>query len=220
MRRAHLISSVLATVLAAILVAAAPAARAQEVTKAVVLEPPRHRQGYYIGVGQHLLMSQIWEDGDALGVWSGSALTIRAGQLLTRRFGLGLQIDFGGSQKGTETAGVFGLSLTAQFEVFRHLAVHGGFGLGVINIVDSAEPDADLRGAFGTGYFVGASYDWFPWKRRLTGGLALSPMVQARLIPGVEADGLIFIGGLEVAWWTGLPRNQLDLPPSEAFKKQ
>jgi hypothetical protein len=26
--------------------------------------------------------------------------------------------------------------------------------------------------------------------------------------------------GVQLSYWTGLPRNQLDLPPSEAFQRQ
>jgi hypothetical protein len=195
-------------------------AAAQDSSDPVILEPPRHRQGYYLALGQHALFAQNWDHGESLGVWTGSATTIRLGQLLTRRFGLGLQIDFGAARKGTETAAIVGLSLAGQWELFRHFAVHAGSGLGVVNVTDSREPDADLRGTFGAGYFLGASYDWFPWKRRLTGGFAITPTVQARIIPGSTFDSLVFLTGVQIGWWTGLPRNQLDLPVSEAFKKE
>ena len=67
---------------------------------------------------------------------------------------------------------------------------------------------------------LGLSYDWFPFKRRLTGGFAVTPMVQARLIPGDDVKGMVFLFGVDLTWWTGLPNNQLDLPAAEAFKKQ
>ena len=65
-----------------------------------LLELPRHRQGYYLALGNYALVTQTWEDGDSLGTWVGTGLTIRMGQMMTRRFGLGLQIDFGGSSDG------------------------------------------------------------------------------------------------------------------------
>jgi hypothetical protein len=209
------------TVLAgALLGIAARPARAADGVAPVILEPPRHRQGYYLSFGQQALFTNNWDHGDSLGTWVGTGTTLRMGQLLTRRFGLGLQIDFGGAKNGPESATTFGLSMAAQWELVRHLAVHGGVGLGVVSLSDSRDPDAPLRGAVGAGYFLGASYDWFPWKRRLTGGLAFAPMAQARLIPGETVTSVIFLTGVEITWWTGLPRNQLDLPVSEAYKKE
>lgn len=208
-------------VAAAVVAGGAPRARAADgAPQAVVLELPRHRQGYYLTLGNYYLMTQNWEDGDSLGMWSGTALSFRLGQMLTRRIGLGLQIDFGGASKGPENSSVFGLSLAGQFEIVHNLAVHGGVGLGVVQLTDDRDPDAELRGAVGSGYFLGVSYDWFPFKRRLTGGFALSPMVQARVIPGSEVTSLVFLFGVDLTWWTGLPSNQLDLPPADAFKKQ
>src|SRR5688572_10120173 len=183
----RLVKMLVAVAIAAGVVAgAAPVARADSAPAGVVLELPRHRQGYYLAIGNHLLMTQSWEDGDSLGAWLGTGLTIRLGQMMTRRFGLGLQIDFGGSSDGPNHGSVFGLSMAAQWELLHNFAAHGGVGLGVLQLTDDRDPDAELRGAVGSGYFVGLSYDWFPFKRRLTGGFAVTPMVQARLIPGDE----------------------------------
>ena len=209
-----------ATVVGAVLLGAAPAARAEGAPAAIVLELPRHRQGYYLAIGNYALVTQTWDKGDSLGAWVGTGLSIRMGQMMTKRFGLGLQIDFGGSSNGPEHASVFGLSMAAQWELLHNFAVHGGVGLGVLQLTDDRDPDAELRGAVGSGYFLGLSYDWFPFKRRLTGGFAVTPMVQARLIPGGDIDGMVFLFGVDLTWWTGLPNNQLDLPPAEAFKKQ
>ena len=177
---------VAAAVAAGVLRAAAPAARA-DAPQAIVLELPRHRQGYYLAIGNHALVTQTWDEGRDLGTWVGTGLSIRMGQMMTKRFGLGLQIDFGGSAKGPEKASVTGLSMAAQWELLHNFAVHGGVGLGVIQLTDDRDPDAGLRGAVGTGYFLGLSYDWFPLKRRLTGGFAVTPMAQARLIPAATS---------------------------------
>ena len=216
MRLAKLIIAV--AVIAGVVSAALPA-RA-DAPQAIVLELPRHRQGYYLAIGNYGLVTQTWEDGRNLGAWVGTGLSIRMGQMMTKRFGLGLQIDFGGSADGPEKASVFGLSMAAQWELLHNFAVHGGVGLGVLQLTDDRDPDAELRGAVGTGYFLGLSYDWFPFKRRLTGGFAVTPMVQARLIPGDEVRGMVYLFDVDLTWWTGLPNNQLDLPPAEAFKRQ
>jgi hypothetical protein len=216
----RLVNMIVATAVAvAVLVGAAPSARA-DAPQAIVLELPRHRQGYYLAIGNYALVTQTWEKGNSLGTWVGRGVSIRMGQMMTRRFGLGLQIDFGSSADGPQHASVTGLSMAAQWELLHNFAVHGGVGLGVLQLTDDRDPDAELRGAVGSGYFLGLSYDWFPFKRRLTGGFAVTPMVQARLIPGSDVDGLVFLFGVDLTWWTGLPNNQLDLPPAEAFKKQ
>jgi hypothetical protein len=188
--------------------------------QAVVLEQPRQRQGYYLSLGFAGVTNYNNEDGGSKGVWNGSAWTIRLGQMVTRRFGLGLQIDTGLAKRGTESAQIFALAVEAQVELWRTLALHGGVGLGVVGITDTAVEDAELRGAAGAGFSLGLSYDFFPLSPKLTGGFALTPLVQARFIPGDDVTALVGMVGVQVTYWTGLPRNQLELPPSEAFTKK
>ncbi len=205
---------VAATVLAVSVSAAGPAA-------AEDLEPPRHRQGYWVGLGLYGLANQNREDGEWLGVWPGTGNSLRFGELLTRRFGLGLNIDFGGSIGKDQTASLFGLGLEAQYEVAHNLALRAGFGLMAVGLLEDKKknPDATLRGSYGGAYSLAASYDWFPWKSRLTGGFALTPSVVAKIVPGDSVMAFIGLVGVELTWWTGRPRNQLDLPDAEAYKK-
>ena len=186
--------------------------------RAQVLEPPRGRQGYYLAVGYHLALDKNWEDGRDWGVWTGNDITIRGGQLITRRFGLGLQIHFGGTKGEGQHASTFGLSIEGQWELVRHLALRGGTGLDVVSISTVAGGSGEsLRGTVGAGYFLGLSYDWF-FTHRLTGGWAVTPVMTARLVPGTTTTAFLGTVGVEITYWTGLPRNQLDLPPAEAFK--
>src|SRR4051794_28595828 len=150
----------------------AGAAQAQD------LEPPRARQGYYAAVGVHGFVDQNWEDGKAKGAWVGRETSIRIGQMITRRFGLGLQLDFGAGSKKGEMASLFGLGLAAQLEIASDFALHGGIGLGIASLVDENDKKAERRGTAGSEYFLGASYDWVPNKSRLTGGWAIIPMFQ------------------------------------------
>ena len=52
------------------------------------LEPPRARQGYYMGVGGDFILNNNWEDGEGTGLWKGGGFNLSIGQLITRRFGL------------------------------------------------------------------------------------------------------------------------------------
>lgn len=196
----------------------APPAGAQ--TAAVVLEPPRHRQGYYLAGGLHAAMSGIWEAGRGLGAWPGSGFSLRLGQLLTRRLGLGLHIESIGTSRSPETAGVMGLGIEGQVEVLHNLAVRGTFGMGVVSLANQNQPMAELRGTYGAGWALAVGYDWFPSKRRLTGGFAITPVAGVRLVTGDGASAVVGMLGVELTYWTGLSRNQLDLPPSEAFRKE
>jgi hypothetical protein len=204
---------------AAALSTGARAAATATDTTPVLLEPPRQRQGYYLALGLAGIGNYNREEGVGLGVWPGYSTTIRLGQLVTRRFGLGLLIDSGSASKGTEKATLFTLGIEAQWELVHNLAVHGGVGLGVVGISDSTMPDADLRGAFGAAYSLGLSYEWFPFSPRETGsgGLAFTPFVEVRLIPGTDVISQVTLIGVQATWWTGLPRNQLELPPDKAF---
>jgi hypothetical protein len=47
---------------------------------------------------------------------------------------------------------------------------------------------------------------------------ALTPRLEARLVPGSDTKVLVGVVGFEICWWSGLPRNQLELPASEAYK--
>jgi hypothetical protein len=183
-----------------------------------LLEPPRPRQGYFAALGLATAIDHNWQDGESLGTSRGSLLSLRLGELVTRRFGLGLRIDLGGAKSGPQTAGLYGLGLEAQWELARNLAVRGGVGLGVVSLLDDRDPERKRHGTVGAGYTLGVGYDWFPGARR-SGGFALTPVVEVRLVPGSSATALVGLVGFELGWWTGLPRNQLQLPDSDAYRR-
>jgi hypothetical protein len=197
--------------LAVLILLATGAAHAQDI------EPPRSRQGYYLGFALLGGTSYIREDGDSLGTYGGSGFGLRLGQLVTRRIGLGLRIDVASGKKGNDQASIFDLSAETQLLLAPNLAVHLGMGLGVIELKDQVDPDAELRGGVGAAYTLGLSYAWFPFKGRRSGGFSVTPMLQAHFIPGDGATSFTGLLGVELGWWTGLPRNQLQLPESEAY---
>ena len=186
--------------------------------EAQTLELPRARQNYYIGVGYHLTMNKVWMDNEKYGVWGGSDLSIRLGQMVTRRFGMGLQIHSGGAKGDAQTASTIGLEFEGQWEIIQNLALHGGVGVDTFEVTADDGKDKSLRGTAGAGYFLGAGYSWF-FTHRLTGGWAATPRVEFRFVPGTTTQTFTALLGIELCWWSGLPRNQLELPPSEAFKK-
>jgi hypothetical protein len=185
------------------------------------LEQPRSRQGYYLGLGLGGGADGIWEKGESLGGFAGNAFALHLGQLVSGRWGLGLALGAGGGQnkdKVTATSG--GLAIEASLLVWDTLAVRAQSGFAFLSIADDQNPDDKKRsrGTYGAAYGLGASWDLFPWKR-LSGGLALTPTLQARFLPSGNFKVLTLLVGLDVLWFTGLPRNQLVLPDNEAYKK-
>ncbi len=208
------------TVLAVLLASAPLLAQADD-----VLEPPGLHQGYYASLGIYGLSTVNWEEGDQLnGAWFGAGNALRFGQMVTRKLGLGLAIDWGstaGEANGRkQTSSISALSVEGQWVPIDQLSLLAGTGVGFAqfeyNKILPDEPET-LRGGAGAMFLVGASYDFFPYRKPLSGGLALSPSVRFRYLPSETADMLGVFLGLDITWWTGLPKNQLDLPPDRAF---
>jgi hypothetical protein len=198
------------------LVAAAVLGLAPPVLAQTLLEQPRRRQGYYVSLGLAAAIDHNWQDGESLGTWGGQMLSIRLGEMVTRRFGLGLRLDQGVAASGPQSAALVGLGIEAQWQLAGNLAVHGTAGLGVVRLKDTRDQDGKLHGTVGSGYTLGLSYDWF-LGHRSSGGFAVTPMLAARLVPGSTATALVGVVGVELTYWTGLPREQLQLPPGEAW---
>ena len=209
-----------AALLAAVIGQARPAA-AEDPGLGVTLEPPRRRQGYYLGFGFGTGAAQTWDDGERLDAGPGSKFALRMGQLLTQRFGLGLAIETGGAsiKKDKTTVGFFGMAVEGQAVLATNLALHGTVGFGVIEIKSDEGPDKKLRGSYGTQYGLGLSYDWFPRVNDSSGGLAITPTFDVRFLPESSATSVAGFLGVELGWWTGLPKNQLELPDNEAYRK-
>ena len=205
-------SFVCLALVAGTLAATARPARAQ------TLEMPRHRQGYYISLGFASGAGHFWENGDSVGTYVGGNYNIRLGQLLTRRLGLGLQIDLGAGKKDQESAALSGLGLEGHVALVANLALHAGVGLGVVQLVDERVENEELRGSYASMYMLGLSYAFFPFTDAgKSGGFSVTPVLQVRGLPDDAASAIAAVLGVEIGWWSGLPKNQLDLPESEAY---
>ncbi|HVR62133.1 MAG TPA: hypothetical protein VMU50_09550, partial [Polyangia bacterium] len=160
------------------------------------------------------------EKGTWLGPWGGAAGAVRAGQLVTQRFALGMTLEDGRAWGDGQTATGFGFGPEASVAVAGNFALRAGIGLALVHLHDPGDPfESSTRGVTGARFALGASRDIFLTRGNRSGGLALTPSVQLRLVPGGDTHALVATVGVEVTYWTGLPRNQLDLPPGEAWKK-
>jgi hypothetical protein len=181
-----------------------------------LLEEPRSRQGYWIGFGPTGIAAQLHENGKNRGIYAGWTGTFRIGQLVTRRLGLGLLVEYfpfgGGISKGSDSGSIGGLSLEGSCLVWRDLSVHTGFGIGYVMVKEPNALDTSLRGGGGSYLLLGASYDIFPLKKKLTGGWALTPVIDFHLMPDGNIKFVSMMAGVQLTWWSGLADNMLRLP--------
>jgi hypothetical protein len=179
------------------------------------LEAPRARQGYFVafGYGAEVTAARNKDDAETL-VGAGGAL--RLGQMLTPRFGLGVRIDFDGGSNDRYDGGGGGLSLEGQMNLWRDLSLHAGFGFAFVSLQDKLSADSSLEGGYGAVGLLALSYDWF-FTSRTSGGWALTPALTVKALEGGDIDALWFGAGLQISWWSGRPRNELDLPESAAY---
>ncbi|HXI60743.1 MAG TPA: hypothetical protein VNO55_32000 [Polyangia bacterium] len=184
------------------------------------LEPPGPRQGYYLSLGVYGAATAAHEKGAWVGPWVGGGGAVRVGELITRRFGLGLTIEGSATRGDGQKASVLALGAEASFAVVGNLALRGGLGIASMGLHDPRDPfESSTRGVTGARFAAGVSYDWFVKKKRLSGGYAITPSVQLRYVPGGDTYGFYTLIGVELTYWTGLPPRQLALPASEAWRK-
>jgi hypothetical protein len=181
-----------------------------------LLEKPRERQGYYVSFGLAADTSWVHEGGRDYGPISGSGFGFAFGQLVTERLGMGLRFDFGAGTGDGQEMSSFGLAVEGHAQLIDNLAVHTSIGLGVTTLIAPEDDDDSTRGIYGAVYGVGLSYDWVFTSRR-SGGWALQPTLMMRVLP--TGDDNVYGGFLavQISWWSGLPKNQLELDVKDAY---
>ncbi len=187
--------------------------------RATELVRPDLKQGYYfalIPVGEMVFV----DSKNNYGPWASAGGQLRMGEELTRWMDLGIS---GGASvaKGDHLRlihGHFGVEATIKPTRFLALGVLAGMGFADFSRLKSGM-DA-VTGRFGATYGFTVAYDFFPGQRHdpyRSGGLAITPVLGVHLGPAdVTAVYSMFLG-LSITWWTGLPKNRLDLPVEEAF---
>ncbi len=208
------------TALLLALVASAPVtASAQDLLK------PAARQGFYIGGGlRQALLTASDDDIGNLGLFLGGGFTLRFGQVVNDKLGIGLAINNAGGSNDDWAGGFGALSLEMQLTPLpgEDFAIRGSIGVGGggVTRAEGEERDDDPPGAFGAVYTLGVSYELFPWyepDKYETGGFAFTGFLEGILFPGGDlVTGGVMLG-LEVTYWFGFQKNRLDLPPEAAF---
>lgn len=187
---------------AALMLARAHGASAQ------TLRAPEARQGFYASAGAGANVLAASDKGQRDSSAAGVAYTLRFGEMLTERWGLGLAIENGSATRHGITTGIGGLTLEGQARLWRHLAAHAGVGLGAALAKDPARTGDETHGTYGSLLTAGLSYDAF-FTNRSSGGWAVTPAVGVRAVPGGDVGALAGVVTIRVSWWSGLPAREL-----------
>jgi hypothetical protein len=184
------------------------------------LRPPAPRQGYYLSLGvagvESLVRDSEHHDQRAL---HGASGTLRAGEMIDEWVGFGLRLDFGVAQDDLWQASLGGFGVDAQLVPWDHLALHLGAGLGSFEAESRRDAEAKARTTGGAYYSAGVTYDFFLTGSDKSGGFAVAPGLFVKYLPG-DYRSLILWAGVEMSFWSGLPRQALELGGDEAFRRE
>lgn len=186
------------------------------------LVEPRARQGYYLTLAVHGVAAGVH---DAEVGWRGPQLgpvgELRLGEAIADWLDLGVAFGVGAVYDDDYRLLVGHVSLEAQLRPVGPLFVRLAVGVGFTGIERRRADPPDLLGRFGDAYRVAAGWELTPfYDEGESGGFAVAPLVWFEAGPGAEFTALLGGVGLEITWWTGLAKNELDLPFDEAYASE
>jgi hypothetical protein len=205
--------SLLLFVLAGALLASGPA-------RADLLSKPNPMQGYYFGIGATGSMAGLHTDKTGwLSPFFGPGGSFHVGQGITENLALGVSLGTVYTLNSNYAAviGHFGIELKWRFSGNLFVRPLIGFGLGDLSRRKSRLKKI-IPAVTGT-YSAAFGYDHFIEVRRWgSGGFAVTPIVWFGAKNGTSLTVLQGGIGVEITWWTGLPKNQLQLPLDAAYE--
>jgi hypothetical protein len=175
---------------------------------AQTVRDPEARQGFYVSAGAGASETVAWDKGRRNRTALGPAYTLRLGEMLTDRWGLGLAIEGGNAARDGVTSALFGLALEGQARLWRHLAAHAGVGLAAASVDDPSRIGDETHGTYGSLLSASLSYDAF-FTVRPSGGWAVTPACGLRAVPGGDVRALAAVVTVSLSWWSGLPPREL-----------
>ena len=186
---------------------------------AAELVKPELKQGYYftlMPVGELVFV----DSKENYGPWPSAGGHLRMGEALNRWVDLGLTGGFSAA-KGDDLRLLHGhFGMDATFKPTRFLALGFQAGMGFADFTRQKKGMEKVIGRFGATYGFTVAYDFFPGSRSnpyQSGGLSLTPVAGVHIGPGSATSVYSVFIGISVSWWTGLPKNRLDLPVDQAF---
>ena len=182
-----------------------------------VLQKPEPRQGHYVALGLHFTGARVNDSGRGVrGPTFGEGYSLRLGERITPWLDLGIAFAYGRTY-GREAWSYGRLTVHGQFYPQKHTFVHTGFGFGAAGGTDLEDPDFD-RGRFGDVYTAGVGYNHYLSPDDQSGGWVVTPVLSGEYHRDNLFPSTALWFGLEISYWTGIPKRQLDLDIERAYR--
>jgi hypothetical protein len=148
----------------------------------------------------------------------GFGFSLRWGEAVTSWLDLGLAAAMASTTGEPEHAYTFGrFGPLTQLYVSHRWFIQAGFG---VSAASGADPEdlAAKRRRYGEVYVTGLGTHLYLTSAARSGGWLLSPVLSYEIGPDRHLTTTALWLGLEVSWWSGLPRSQLELPIEQAYE--
>ena len=182
------------------------------------LPKPAPNQGYYLSAGVSLAMSAAFDpDRPTRGPTLGAAYNFRWGEAVTEWVDLGLEIGL--APVGGDDPWTYGrLSFDSRWYPSDLGFINASFGIGGGGGVDPYDADYS-RGRYGEVYLLGIGTNIFLSDESRSGGWILSPVATFEVGPDENFTTTGLWLGLQVAWWSGLDQDKLELSIEDAYRR-
>ena len=189
------------------------------------LEKPSPRQGYYLGYSMSIANANMnYTDKAWLPAWPAIGSGLRMGEALNQDLALGLSWEFLKANGKRRSSAGGGVVIEAEWLSLGPYFLRLGAGFAALKVTDIKADADDVSGNAGSIYSFGFGRDFFPMYPKWSypgesGGLSVRTLAQIRYIPGSFQSVFAWLG-VEVLWFFGRPKNQLELDLNEAFKQE
>jgi hypothetical protein len=187
---------------------------------AVALELPTTRQGHFIGVGVFGVGAMAFDANRGTRAPTlGQGFSLRLGESVTSWLDLSLAFAYSstyGAPQDSLSFGRFGI----QSQWYLHPTWFTQFGFGGTS-ASGADPEnfEQSRARYGATFWSGIGFNIPLSNVHKSGGWMLTPLATIELAPEKTLTTTALWIGLEVSWWSGLARDKLQLPDTEAYEK-
>ena len=189
-----------------------------QTASAALLEQQKARQGYYFSLGASFVLNARHDRETGLNhPWPGAFGSLRIGQAVFDWLDLGIGIGAGAALQESYVATLGNLAMEFQLRPLAPLMLRAGVGFGVTDFTRRKNGAEAITGQFGAYYSMAVGYELYLGKPGDSGGWAIAPVVGFGAGIGDPLSSFVWSLGVELTFWTGLPRDQLNLPAGEAF---
>jgi hypothetical protein len=184
----------------------------------VRLEDPKPNQGHFIAFGFHGIGAMAFDKSRGTrDPTFGQGFSLRLGESVTDWLNLSLAFALGstgGEPQDSLTLGRFGI--TSQWYFTDRWFVQAGFGA-LYAVGPDPEDHEVSRGRYGDVYLAGLGHDFYISNSQRSGGWVFTPLVSAEVGPDAKFTTASLWFGIELAYFTGLTHDKLNLPASKAY---